>query len=153
MGGQIEGHLASIGRLEVLEGPTGRRRWPDLVKGRIVAETLVPGVSVREVAGRHGLQPNHLSSWRSLARRGKLVVSELPMMEFASLVIEPPQVGTRLAGLHEGSEPASCGASGTGVGGTGDRIDLICGDVVVRLNATTPAARIGELAAALRSLR
>ena len=29
-----------VSRLEVLEGPTGRRKWPDEVKARIVAETL-----------------------------------------------------------------------------------------------------------------
>ena len=107
MGGQIEGHLASVGRVEVLAGPTGRRRWPDAVKGRIVAETLVPGVSVREVAERHGLQPNHLSSWRSLARRGKLVVADLPAMDFASLVVESPQDVHPLADVHEGSVAAS----------------------------------------------
>jgi len=42
-------------RLEILEGPTGRRAWSAEVKGRIVAETLMPGAKVAEVARRHGL--------------------------------------------------------------------------------------------------
>jgi len=61
-------------RLEVLEGPTGRRRWPDEVKARLVAETFAPGVRVVDVARRHGLRPQHLSTWRRLARQGKLVL-------------------------------------------------------------------------------
>jgi len=48
-------------RLEVLEGPTGRRDWPDDVKGRIVAETLKPGARVVDVARRHGIGAQHLS--------------------------------------------------------------------------------------------
>ena len=33
-------------RLEVIEGATGRRRWPDDVKARIVAESFQKGVRV-----------------------------------------------------------------------------------------------------------
>ena len=46
-----------ISRLEVLEGPTGRRNWPDEVKAQIVAESFEPGVKVSGVARRHGLMP------------------------------------------------------------------------------------------------
>ena len=48
-------------RLEVLEGPTGRRTWPDDVKGRIVGESFEPGVRVADVARRHGMAAQHLS--------------------------------------------------------------------------------------------
>lgn len=30
--------------MEVLSGPSGKRRWSDEFKGQVVAETLVPGV-------------------------------------------------------------------------------------------------------------
>lgn len=43
----------------------------------MVSETLVPGVTVSEVVLRHGVKANHLSSWRTLARKGKLVVPEV----------------------------------------------------------------------------
>ena len=38
------------GRLEMIEGPTGRRRRSDEEKARIVAESLLPGVRVADVA-------------------------------------------------------------------------------------------------------
>ena len=42
-------------RLEVLTGPTGRRKWPDDVKARIVAESFQQGARVCDVARRNGV--------------------------------------------------------------------------------------------------
>ena len=63
------------GRVEVMEGPSGRRTWPDEVKARIVRESLEPGVTVSEVARRHRISPQQLTQWRRAARQGRLPVS------------------------------------------------------------------------------
>ena len=122
--------MEAVGFVELLAAPTAKRRWSDEAKGRIVAETLVAGVSVNEVARRHSLKANHLSAWRTLARQGKLAVSEIAGAEFAAPVASPLAVA----------------AAATTVS-----IDLIVGTVTVRLNAATPAARVAELAMALRA--
>ena len=130
MGVHREHHLESVSRMEVLAGPTGQRRWSDATKGRIIAESLVSGVSVRSVAERYGLQPNHLSSWRGLARAGKLVVPDTAGASFAAVVVAdalPPPVPVQ------------------------DRIELVVGGITLRLDAATPPVRIAELATALRA--
>lgn len=135
MGVHREFILESTGQVEVLAGPTGRRRWPDEVKGRIVAETLIPGVTVKEVARRHGLTANHLSSWRTLARQGLLCLPDHAEAEFATVAVAPPVAGSGPTDRNEA-----------------DHIDLIGGGIVLRLGAWTPAARVAELVSALRGV-
>ncbi|HVO23360.1 MAG TPA: transposase, partial [Candidatus Margulisiibacteriota bacterium] len=61
---------AGFRRIEILTGATPRRRWSDDEKGRIVAETLVPGASVTEVARRWQVCPQQVWDWRRDAREG-----------------------------------------------------------------------------------
>ncbi|WP_201864671.1 IS66-like element accessory protein TnpA [Microvirga soli] len=58
-------------KIEVL-GTERRRRWSLQDKLQIVEETLQLGVSVTEVARRHGLAPSVVFTWRRLAREGRL---------------------------------------------------------------------------------
>ena len=130
MGVHRERSMEAVGFVELLAAPAAKRRWSDEAKGRMVAETLVPGVTVNEVARRHGLKANHLSSWRTLARKGKLVVPEVAGAEFAAPVASPQSFAAPEATTS---------------------IDLIIGPVTVRLDWATPAARVAELAMALRT--
>jgi transposase len=122
--------MEAVGFVELLAAPAAKRRWSDEAKGRVVAETLVRGITVNEVARRHGLKANHLSSWRTLARKGKLVVPEVAGAEFAAPVASPQSVTT----------PVTIAS-----------IDLMIGPVTVRLDAATPATRVAELVMALQA--
>jgi transposase len=53
--------------LEDTKGSTQRRKrrqWPEVLKHRIVAETLESGASVSMVARRHDVNANQLFKWR-----------------------------------------------------------------------------------------
>jgi transposase-like protein len=43
-----------VSRLEVIEGPSGRRRRTKAERARIAAESMMPGVTVADVARKHG---------------------------------------------------------------------------------------------------
>lgn len=125
-----ERHMEAVGFEELLAAPAAKRQWSGEAKGRMVAETLVPGVTANEVARRHGVKANHLSSWRTLARKGKLVVPDVAGAEFAAPVATAQAVDTPVATVS---------------------IDLIVGQVTLRLDAATPDARVAELVMALRA--
>lgn len=121
--------------LEVLPvGGRGRRnrKWPDEVKARIVAETLTPGITVNAVARRHDIPANHVSAWRTLARKGRLVLPapEDPV-EFASFLIGPVADGV------------GCAV------GAADRPEIVAGAVVIRLETGASAERIASVLRAL----
>ncbi|WP_280515804.1 IS66-like element accessory protein TnpA [Neoaquamicrobium sediminum] len=122
--------------MELLTNGVRRRRnrqWPDDVKARIVAETLRPGASVSEVAERHGLKANHVSSWRTLARNWKLVLPapEDPV-EFAALMVAPVVEDVTAA-----VPTASAGP------------EVVVGSVTVRLEPRASSARFASVVHAL----
>jgi transposase len=51
-------------RGEVLVGPERRRRWSAEEKSRIIAESLLPGAQVTDIARRHGVSRGLLYTWR-----------------------------------------------------------------------------------------
>lgn len=121
-----------ISEIDLIVGPKGHRRWPDELKARIVAETLVEGATVNAVARRYDLRPNHLFGWRHMARDGKLVLpAAYEEASFAPIVVQEEAVSVPVP-----------------MAGT---LDVILGEVTVRLDAATPAARIAEIAHALNA--
>jgi transposase len=65
-------------RVEILTGPSRRRKWSAEEKGRIVAETLEPGARVAEVAQRWQLCPQQIFGWRREARQAPKASAEEP---------------------------------------------------------------------------
>jgi transposase len=123
--------LRSLG---VTISQTGRRLWPDAVKARAVAETLLPGATVNDVAAKYGVRANHVSEWRRLAREGHLVLpAPSAEAEFAALVL--------------------CDASGAPPFDKVERlpgpIEVVAGSVTIKLDTSTPACRIAEIVRAL----
>jgi transposase len=122
-----------VSRLEVIEGPTGRRRRTKVERARIAAESLVPGASVADVARRYGTTRWQIYDWRKKLRAGQLTVPEsvagLPM--FAELVVDDAAVET----------PSARGVS---------QLEIVVGDVVIRVAAE---ADEGLLTRAIRAAR
>ena len=112
---------------------TGRRRWPVEEKGRIVAETLVPGASTSAIARSYGMAPSQLFAWRRQARDGELAIPVDDGTMFAPLVVD-------------GSEMVSPGiAADTGV------IEIVLADVTIRVPFDIAPRRLAVIVQALRS--
>lgn len=136
MGVHLDGFLGGgVSRLELIEGPTGRRRRTKAERARIAAESLVPGASVTDVARRHGTTRWQVYDWRKKLRTGQLVVPEsvavLPV--FAELVVDGA---------------AAKGAAGTAVT-TG--FEIVVSDVVIRVGSDTDEVLLTRVIRAARA--
>lgn len=122
-----------VSRLEVIEGPSGRRRRTKAERARIAAESMVPGVKVADVARKHGTTRWQIYDWRKQIRKGNLVLPEsvaaLPM--FAELVIDDSATAA----------PAAV---------TRSQLEIVVGDIVIRAAAD---ADEGHLTRAIRAAR
>lgn len=109
------------------------RHWPDEVKAQIVSDSLRPGTKVSEVAQRYGLRANSLSTWRTMARQGKLILpAPADAVEFAAVCVDPPV-----------SEPPPKTVS---------RPEIVLGPVTIRLEEGASASRIAAIARALAGM-
>jgi transposase len=141
MDGYLDGASGGFaGRLEVIEGRTGRRRWTEAEKARIVAESLVPGAQVAAVARRHGTTRWQVYDWRRRLTTGRL---ERPRkghedsgVSFAPVVVEPEAAGAAIPS----QEPPPSGAV----------LEVIVGDVTIR---AVPGADEDYLARVIRAAR
>ena len=114
-----------------------RRRWSEEEKAQVVRESLRPGERVGEVARRYGISRWQLSTWRSLARQGKLAVASSP----EPVGVEP--------------QPPSAFATLEVDGATGPvgSVVIEAREMTVRLDGEIDASRVAEIASALRGLR
>jgi len=124
-------------RVEVLIGPGRRRRWSVDEKARIVAETLVPGARVSEVARRWRICSQQVFGWRRAMRQDVPSVPGEPTTpappSFVPIVSEaiPAAMVQRAASAAPGIEVKLAGA-------------------VVRVSSGMDAA---QLTAVLRAIR
>jgi transposase len=125
--------IGAVSRLEVLEGPTGRRVRSEAERARIVAESLLPGAQVSEVARKHGATRWQIYDWRRRFRqRGALPSRESPTASFAPLVVEGSLEGHRAPEV---------------------KLEIAIGDVVVRTDAAIDEKRLSQVIRAVRASR
>lgn len=123
--------VGPVSRLEVLEGPTGRRVRSQAERARIVAESLLPGAHVSEVARKHGATRWQIYDWRRrLRQRGDLTPRESSAASFAPLVVGAP--------LEERHVPAA-------------KLEIAIGDIVVRTNAAIDGEQLSRMIRAVRA--
>ena len=120
------------GRLEVIEGPTGRRERTQGEKARIVAESLLPGARVADVARKYGATRWQVYDWRRRLRQERLALSgnagSAPA--FAAVVVEnAPRRQT-----------AAC-------------IEIVVGDVIIRAEPGVDDAHLSRIIRIARAAR
>ena len=96
------------GRIDVVTGPTGRRRWPEHVKAAIVLETYRDGVTVADVARRHEISAPQVHAWRRAARDGLLPMPDDDALAFLPVSVsagagDPPRDGSGTVTLEIGA--------------------------------------------------
>ena len=132
-------------RIEVLTGPARRRRWSDDEKGRIVAEALVEGASVSEVARRWQVCSQQVFTWRREARKGHLALpGDALAPPFVPLVPEAPPVAAdddgREVTPHRAAMPA-----------TAPSIEIRLAGALVRVPVGTDGALLTQVLRAVRA--
>ena len=115
-----------------IAGRRSRRSWSDEEKQRIVAEAVLPGASVADIARRHGVNANLVFNWRKIARAALSVAepNALAVSSQANASLAAAEhcefIPIGVIGRSEDEEPALGGSSSsTVVGGTSSRRETL----------------------------
>lgn len=148
-----DGGAGFVGRCEVVEPRRrGKRRWPDEVKARIVAESLQAGVRVADMAARYDILPHHLSDWRRLARQGRLALPS-DLMDALTTCASPAMTEPAFVPLSILPDPVDQPVPSTAVatpGGSGVMTIEVGPDLHVRIPSDVTVDRAAALVRALR---
>src|SRR5437762_13933237 len=131
---------ARLQRVEVITGVERRRDWSTEKKLEIVAESLVDGVVVSDVARRHGISPQQLFGWRAKLRSAIAASAPTPTEPpaFAPVLLDAC-CSRRLSASEPAPQPEQVRA-----------IEITLGSAVVRVRGAVDAR---TLAAVLRVLK
>ena len=129
------------GKIEILEGRSGRRLRSEVERARIAAESLVPGVHVAEVARRHEVTRWQVYDWRKKLKAGVLALPAETAKEpmFAALVVEPKPTGPS----RRPKKRSAAAKPG--------RIELVVDGVTLRLPADIDDAQLTRTIRAIRA--
>lgn len=134
-------HDGFAGRLDLIEGPTGRRQRSAAERARIAAESLLPGARIAEVARRHETTRWQIYYWRRQLQEGRLALpdSMASMPAFAPLMIEeaspPPQP-------QQPARPSRVAPA---------KVEIVIDDIVVR--TTVEVEQLSQVLRAVRASR
>jgi transposase len=133
---------ARLQRVEVITGVERRRDWSTDKKLEIVAESLVDGVVVSDVARRHGISPQQLFGWRAKLRSAIAIAASAPTPAetptFAPVLVNESS-SRRIAALEPPGQTDNVPA-----------IEITLGSAVVRVRGAVDAR---TLAAVLKVLK
>jgi len=135
--------IAIVGtkRVDLLVPGRRRRYWSDEEKRRIVAETLVSGASVSEIALKHGVNANLVFTWRRDPRFDGVLDEE----RFLPVMVE---AGDQAAPVP--AAPLSEAPVASSVSGRMD-IELVCG-TLLRVDRSVDGRALARVLRALRSV-
>ena len=122
-----------------------RRRWAVGHKAAIVAESLVAGAKVSEVATRHGVNANMLSTWRGQVLAGGMTTRSAPKAAPISSAVTFAPVKLVAGGPQPDARADIRPAPGT--------IEIVLGDASIRVAKGVDTATLSRVLAAVRGGR
>jgi transposase len=130
------------GRLEVIEGRSGRRWRSQEERARIAAESFMPGMRVADAARKHGTTRWQIYDWRKRLRDGRLALPErfAALPSFAALVVEEPD-----------APQAASLSNGMGQSGGSGVIEVVVDDVVIRADVEADVDHLSRVIRAARA--